>query len=336
MKKILIIIVIALVVILSIFLYMKLNAPFLKHRGGTSIIGITLDGKDVLLSRQVDRPSNCGLYLKEIQTKKETSLGNFISGGCGIEEIFSLSKNRKNLFIISDVPLTGDEISTSEYNLKQDYSIYVQNIINDEITLIKEGLQERTTEDYDYYTTITTSYSLIRPSPINDNEFLFTKEENIIKDAVEGKTYSYKVGSWFYNLDTQKEILVYEEELEGESWNWPESRYQPLLTRWSPDGKAIIYEIGYLPRVGEGGSKYSSNYNNEAYIFYLDNLNPLEFKPENVRDDINKCGYYYNNMPKYSSPDGKTYIRSKSRCIMDDCTYYYYIEEGEPYCQSII
>jgi hypothetical protein len=46
--------------------------------------------------------------------------------------------------------------------------------------------------------------------------------------------------------------------------------------RWSPDGKAVIYEN-----------------DNKQFIVYINDLEEKELLPNNVQGDINECGYWY-------------------------------------------
>lgn len=366
MKTLLIIIIIVVVLvggISSIFLYKKSVEPFLYGRYNR-LFQVTFGGDEILFGKNVFLSENakigkfpyyhCEIYLKDIKTEEERLVKRF-NFDCGITDSESLAISKNKKYILFDT--NQDTLNKRTSNLAvSEHSIYVYDIEADKFSLIKEGFYERIPDTG--YTKI--SYSYVRPSPTEDNKFLFTKRKSITlwygeKDhngIYENQTYEQILETWVYDLTTDEEILIYQENLTGESWTWPDERYHPYLTRWSPKGDAIIYEVGV-----EGVMDYKrpdGPRNNEQYIVYLTDLEVKELNPDNVVGDIDLCGYFYegNLQPFYELvdknwekgrgnlvlfPDGKTYFKVRV-CASEFCPgaenypKYYLRESEEQYC----
>ncbi len=319
--------------------------------------GPTLDGEEILYSKRIGKlpKSKCEIYSKNINTEKVDLLAE-LDFHC--PEKVVLSKDKDYLFFqISNAIM--ENIPTEKYNYynlvwKYKRSIYSYNLKEKELKRIQKGVEK---EDYTSSGGGITgiNYLLIGPSPSENNKILILEEnEYTVSRSFGGgapSNYGYFNNTLFvYDTKTTKKIII-SEEYEWSEYcfinctDGPNSKYQYSLGRWSPKGDAVIFEEGIQDNLAEiipeGGNK--------QYIVYLDNLEEKELKSENVRDDINICGYYYNeNLQEYRSisgpiqnvvlfPNGETYLRKYAVSSLGTPTHYYYVlnMNEDLYCTPI-
>lgn len=328
--------------------------------------GPTLDGKEILFSQRKGSIPNsrCEIYSKSLETNK-TKLVIRLDFHCPPSAF--LSKDRDYLFFeISNAIM--DKIATEAYNyynLVNSYkkSIYACDIKEKNLILLRKGLEK---VDYASQGGIVTGtdYTLIGPSPTENNEILVIKEtSDIVPKFVGGSFVNVsKIENTVvvYALLSQQDILVFNESYNPASIDdegYPPYQYQPSLTRWSPKGDAVILERGRIDSLAEkldiisrgGVNGIGQNISqNIQYIIYLDKLELKELNPLSVQDDISNCGYYYNeNLIYYQQlsepteyviffPDGKTYLRRYAEPSLGAPTEFDYMLKfsSSPYCTS--
>lgn len=317
---------IIIVSILSVLIYIKFQKPFLDiYLKEGSFQGI-VDKNNVMFTKEGGNieEGSCNVYLKNMNTLEET----FLISLDNCPDLY-LSKDKKHL------------------SFENSGFIYDYNIDNGKSSLIYEA-KEIIGRDSE------TRLNLIGFSP-KENKILFDKViyETDSSMGDEGwKNTTQKVEIFVYDTNTKNLSKIYENVFiakfvtDSSTGSWDEGwTYVSGWTRWAPDGEAIIFEteLGGLPK--------------KQYIFYLDDFDVKKLSPENVRGNINTCGYWYNKeerepefMEGYSFPvfktllfpDGKTFLKRESiyskGCFMD-CSpirFKYYIKEAEQsYCESL-
>lgn len=313
-----------------------------------SFSGISLDGKQALFKENKGSfpKSTCKVYSKDIENKKVELLAD-LNFDCKFNDY--LSKEGNYLFFDISNAVKNKITSFSKdifvVNGLYKHSIYGYDIKNKKLFLIKEGVEAKDFNPGGGPLT-GTDYRIIGLSPKDNNKILIEKSiyEVVYKkfEASEnwGDVWLTTNEIWVLDLETNEEILILNETISSEI-DYLDFRYhQTGLTRWSPDGEAIIYETGKLNSLSDKYSELEYNKENPSlntqYIIYLEDLERKELKPENVKGDITSCGYYYNeNLESYGSllylipeyvipfPDGKTYLSMTTSihrfCPFPDC-----------------
>ena len=317
---------------LSILIYLKISKPFLDiYLKEESFQGIA-DEDNVMFTKEGGKieDGSCEVYLKDINNQEEIFLAKLRDcHTVGALDLY-LSKDKKHI------------------SFKNGNSIYDYNIDSG-----KSSLVYKTDEIAKGNYASETRLNLIGFSP-KENKILFDKViyETDSSMGDEGwKNTTQKVEIYVYDIATKNLSKIYGDVFiakfvtDSSTGNWDEGWAYSSWTRWTPEGEAIIFEteLGGLPR--------------KQYIFYLDDLKVKELNPENVRGNINTCGYWYNKgerepefMEGYSSyvfrtllfPNGKTFLERKSiypkGCFMD-CSpirFKYYIKETkQSYCEPL-
>ncbi|MBS3088908.1 hypothetical protein J4402_03980 [Candidatus Pacearchaeota archaeon] len=341
-KKLIIIffIILILVAIFSVVFYSLitpgplLEKPFLyiNWQKGDSFQRITLDGENVLFTKRegiTDKYNDrsCQVYLKNINSEKEMLLTKldycYIVSTTGLH----LSKDKKFLFFETEESSFETYVNNKTGILaRPEKNIYGYDLDNQEFFIVSKNISNllgiSSTED-----------------KILFDRVRYTYGEDIYKNQTQ------HVEIFIYDLETREEKKVFEEAFNtkipvNNSSGWDDGwGYNYGFTRWSPEGDAVIYELvlGGLPQ--------------KQYIFYLDSLEVKELIPENVRGNINVCGYWYSKgevdptfiegysgvvFRKHLFSDGKTYLkRFDNQRVMDSplvWSKYYLKELEESYC----
>jgi len=333
-------IIILVLAVIAILIYILYPKPFLDISLKEGSFQGIVDKSNVMFTREdtKNEDRSCNIYLKNILSNKETLLTNFNYCPSYFDEVnLYLSQDKKQIAFATDTKAFEWYINHKTL-VTPGRSIYNYNIHTKDYTPIF-NINKVISDDYAY------EYRL-------NLEGFSPQENKILFDKTTANNTAQKVEIYVYDLNTRNLTNIYENLFitkfitNTSTGSWDEGAiYNPLFTRWSPNGEAIIFEtqLGGLPR--------------KQYIIYLDNLIVRELNSENVRGDINTCGYWYNSgksdeefldeVHPYSSylfrsllfPDGKTYLQRKSiyqvGCFMD-CSpigFKFYIKKlDKTYC----